>query len=175
MNITLSKFNALAAAKLTLMAVMMFGFGYAMVPLYYKICQVTGIKNLLNPADTDDIAVDPNRRLRVELDTNARGLVSMSPSVRLMDSVESGQTYSVIYTLKNLSNRRLVGQAIPSYAPARAGAWFKKIQCFCFDQLTMEPDEVREAPVVFIIDAAMPEDINTVALSYTFFEVEGAQ
>ncbi len=166
---------ALAAAggKLALFAVVMFGFGYALVPLYYKICEITGINNLLNPQTAQSAEIDESRALRLEFDTNARGLVSMSPSVRLMKDAHPGQTYSVIYTLKNLSARPLKAQAVPSYGPARAGKWFKKIQCFCFGQLELAAGEERQEPVVFVVDSALPEDIGTIALSYTFFEGEG--
>ena len=170
-----ASFNLIAAAKLSLFALVMFGFGYAMVPLYYKICDITGINQLLTPTATEDIAAADWREVRVELDVNSRGRLSMTPNLRLLETARLGETYSVIYTLKNLSNRRLIGQAVPSYGPARAGRWFKKIQCFCFDKLTMEPNETRQAPVVFVIDPSLPEDISAVALSYTFFEVEGAQ
>ena len=152
----------------------MFGFGYALVPLYYKICQVTGINNLLNAQSADDLIPDPERRLRLEFDTNTRGLVAMEPNIRLLHDAQPGQSYSVIYTLKNLSGRPLAAQAVPSYGPRRAGRWFRKIQCFCFEQLAMAAGEVRQAPVVFVIDPELPADIGTIALSYTVFEVEGA-
>lgn len=175
MSDSASRFNLAAAGKLVLFAVVMFGFGYALVPLYYKICQVTGLNNLLNAQSTGDFVPVAERRLRLEFDTNARGLVSMKPNIRLLHDARPGQSYSVIYTLQNLSGRPLVAQAVPSYGPPRAGRWFRKIQCFCFEQLTMTANEVRQSPVVFVIDPELPADINTIALSYTFFEVEGAQ
>lgn len=162
-----------SAVKLTFFAMVMFAFGYAMVPLYEKICQVTGLNNLLQPqAEEGEFTPDPTRLVRVEFDTNARGMVAMTPSMELAQ-LTPGKTYSVIYTLENLTDAPLIGQAVPSYSPRRADRWFKKIQCFCFDQLHMQPGEVRQAPVVFVVDPAMPDDINTLSLSYTFFEVEG--
>lgn len=164
---------SLTALKLAFFAAVMFAFGYGMVPLYEKICQVTGINNLLNPqAGAGDFAPDPNRVIRMEFDTNARGQVAMAPSMQLAQ-LAPGKTYSVIYTLENLTDAPLKGQAIPSYSPRRADRWVKKIQCFCFDQLHMQPNEVRQAPVVFVVDPELPPDISTVSLSYTFFEVEG--
>ena len=168
-------FNLVIPAKLLFFSALMFGFGYAMVPLYEKICAVTGINNLLNPSTVADIAPAIGRDVRVEFDTNSRAEVSMTPNLRLLKEITPGETYSVIYTIENLSGRRLVGQAVPSYGPSRSGKWFKKIQCFCFDKLTLEKDEIRQSPVVFVIDSELPEDINTIALSYTFFEVEGAK
>ncbi len=172
---TIAKTNLTAAGKLTLFAVAMFAFGYALVPLYYKICEVTGINNLLNPQSAEGLSIDKNRIVRLEFDVNSRGLVSMEPNIRLLSEAHPGKTYSVIYTLKNLSGRPLLAQAVPSYGPRRAGRWFRKIQCFCFTQLTMAVDEVRQAPVVFVVESELPTDINVIALSYTFFEIEGGQ
>lgn len=162
------------ALKLTFLAIMMFAFGYAMVPLYEKICEATGLNNLLQPAtDTDRFTVVENRQVRTEFVTNARGQVAMTPSHELA-RLRPGETYSVIYTLTNLSDQPLFGQAVPAYSPARSERWFKKIQCFCFDQLRMEAGETRKAPVVFVISPDLPPDIETISLSYTFFEIEGA-
>lgn len=166
--------SLVVAGKLSFFAVLMFAFGYAMVPLYEKICEATGINNLLNPADdVADLPMDGDRLLRTEFITTASGMLMMRPNMQLAE-INPGKTYSVIYTLKNLADKPLIGQAVPAYNPARAERWFKKIQCFCFDQLKMAPGEVRQAPVVFVVDAAMPPDIDTFSLSYTFFEVEGA-
>ena len=167
--------NLAVAGKLALLAVLMFGFGYAMVPLYEKICQATGIRNLLNPASVENITADPNRRIRAEFTPGRGAGVRITPSVEVLPQIHPGETYSVIYNLQNKSGKRIVGQAVPSYAPTRAGRWFKKIQCFCFGQLTLEPGETRQHPVVFTVDPALPSDIPTIALSYDFFEVEGAQ
>ena len=171
----LRHFNIAAASKLAVFAIVMLGFGYALVPLYEKICEVAGINNLLNPQRVDHLSTDITRRLRLEFDVNARGLVSMKPNTVLMENVHPGKTYSVIYTLKNLSGKPLLAQAVPSYGPPRAGKWFRKTHCFCFDQITMAAGEVRQEPVVFVIDPSVPEDINTIALSYTFFEIEGGR
>ena len=164
---------SVTAVKLSFFAVVMFAFGYAMVPLYEKICQVTGLNNLLNPqAEEGDFTPDPNRIVRTEFDTNARGMVAMTPSMHIAN-LTPGKTYSVIYTLENLTDKPLIGQAVPSFSPRRGDRWFKKIQCFCFDQLQLAPGEVRQAPVVFVIDTDMPPEVETLSLSYTFFEVEG--
>lgn len=161
------------ALKLSFFAIVMFAFGYAMVPLYEKICAATGLDNLLNPAtDTDSLVAQEDRTIRTEFDTNARGKVAMQPNMHLAD-LNPGKTYTVIYTLKNKTDRPIVAQAVPSYSPRRSERWFKKVQCFCFDQLRMSPGEVRYAPVVFIIDPQLPQDIKTLSLSYTFFEIEG--
>ena len=170
-------YNFAAAAKLSLLAVLMFGFGFAMVPLYYKFCEITGINNLLAPADApDEFVAAAARDVRVEFDVNSRADdIEITPTIRSIAKAQTGESYSVIYTIKNNSGRKLVGQAVPSFAPRRAAKWFAKIQCFCFDQLTMEKDEVLQAPVVFVIGRELPDDIPAIALSYTFFEVPGAQ
>ena len=170
-----SPLNLVVAGKLALLAVLMFGFGYAMVPLYEKICEATGIRNLLNPASVEGMVADPDRAVRAEFASGRGAGVSIAPSVSVMPELRPGETYSVVYTLKNDSGKQIVGQAIPAYSPTRAGRWFKKIQCFCFGQLTLEKDAVRQYPVVFVVDPELPSDIPTLALSYDFFEVEGAQ
>src|SRR5690606_366332 len=88
--------------------------------------------------------------------------------------VHPGELKQVTYEIRNRSNRPVTGQAIPSYGPQLAGRYFRKLDCFCFTQQTLAPGEVRRMPVVFVIDGGLPRDVNTITLSYTFFEVEGA-
>jgi len=168
-----SRHNQLMLAKLAVFSVLMFGFGYAMVPLYEKICQVTGLNNLLNP-DTEVAALEPvlDREVRLDFDANARGDVSFVPLTQKI-AANPGATYSVVYEIENLTDRELKGQSIPSYAPPSAQRHFKKLECFCFYEMTLAPREKVLLPVVFAIDPSLGEDVNAVALSYTFFEVEG--
>jgi cytochrome c oxidase assembly protein subunit 11 len=84
-----------------------------------------------------------------------------------------GQLMQVDFEIRNNSNRAITGQAIPSYGPQVAAGYFKKLECFCFSQQTLQPGEVRRMPVVFVIEDGLPQDVNTVTLSYSFFEVEG--
>ena len=84
--------------------------------------------------------------------------------------VNPGQMKQVMYRVVNLTDRTIVGQAIPSYGPARAGGYFKKIECFCFTQQTLQPHEVRLMPVQFVVQNDLPKDVDTITLSYTFFE-----
>ncbi len=79
----------------------------------------------------------------------------------------------VVFEVVNTSDRPLTGQAVPSYGPQQAGQYFKKLDCFCFAKQTLQPGEVRQMPVVFVVDPQAPEDLSTITLSYTFFEVEG--
>ena len=170
---TNERHNRLMLAKLAVFSALMFGFGYAMVPLYEKICQVTGLNNLLNPDDVESFVADPNREVRLEFAASAHGAVSFSPLTEIV-SANPGATYSVVYEIRNLTGRELRGQAIPSYAPARAQRHFKKIECFCFNQMTLKPHEKVMLPVVFSVDPALEQDMNAISLHYTFFEIEGA-
>jgi cytochrome c oxidase assembly protein subunit 11 len=162
--------------KLVAIAVLMFGFGYALVPIYEKICEVTGIRSLLKadrlPANTQ---VDLGRSVTVELDSNIRGLPWTFRPVAGSVVVHPGELTTVEYEVRNVTDRPITGQAIPSYAPDYAAEYFKKLECFCFQQQTLAPGEVRRFPVVFVVDAALPKDVNTISLSYTFFEVAGRQ
>ena len=125
--------------KLLVVATIMLGFGFALVPFYERICEVTGIRNVFQP---DAIAA---------------------------------QSTQVVYEVKNTLDRPITGQAVPSYSPQQAAPYFRKMECFCFRQQTLAPGEVRGMQVVFVIDPKLPPELNTVTLSYTFFEVNGAR
>jgi len=160
--------------KLLIVACAMFGFGFALVPLYETICEATGIRSILRPdpfpANTQ---VDAARSITVELDANTHDLAWSFRPVRRSIEIHPGELATVIYEVRNLQDRAVVGQAVPSYGPQLAAQYFKKIECFCFRQQTLAPGETRAMPVVFIIDPGLPRDINTVTLSYTFFAVAG--
>ena len=90
-------------------------------------------------------------------------------------SVRPGEVTQVVYEVRNTLERPVTGQAVPSYSPQQAALYFGKMECFCFRQQTLAPGEVRRMPVVFVIDPKLPPELNTVTLSYTFFEVNGAR
>lgn len=166
--------NARMLGKLLIIAVMMFGFGYALVPLYKKICELTGI-NVLSSKDglTDGIGntqVDTSRTITIEFDANAHGPWRFRPTVASM-KVHPGAMTQVTYEVVNTQARTVDAQAIPSYAPQQAAQYFKKVECFCFKQQTLQPNQARQMPVVFFIDPKLPRDVTTITLSYTFFEV----
>lgn len=170
------KLNARMLGKLLVVAVMMFGFGYALIPVYKKICEITGI-NTLTPKDAtvEEVAntqVDKSRTITIEFDGNAQGPWRFRPTVASMQ-VHPGEMAQVVYEVVNTQPRAIDAQAIPSYAPQQAAAHFKKMECFCFKQQTMGPNEAKQMPVVFFIDPALPRDVKTITLSYTFFEVAG--
>lgn len=169
-------------AKLAVIVALMFGFGYALVPLYKAICEALGI-NVLSLAERQvaladkGIAngngqVDYSREITVEFDTNARGPWDFKPAVRHM-TVHPGELSQVMYEFRNKQDRTMAAQAIPSYAPMQASAHFNKLECFCFNEYTLKPGESRQWPVVFVIDPKLPKDVKTITLSYTFFEVAG--
>jgi cytochrome c oxidase assembly protein subunit 11 len=163
--------------KLLVIAVLMFGFGYALVPVYRMICEITGI-NLLTPKDSmlapapDNTQIDKTRTITVEFDANAHGPWRFRPTVNSMQ-VHPGEMAQVVYEVVNTQARSIDAQAIPSYAPQQAGAHFKKVECFCFKQQTLSPNQAKQMPVVFFIDPALPKDVKTITVSYTFFEIGG--
>lgn len=166
--------NFVTLRKLLIVACAMFGFGFALVPFYKKICEVTGINNVLKADRVANSQVDTARWLTVEFDANVRNqlpwtFTPLEKSVRL----HPGELVQVAFEIRNNSARAVTGQAIPSYGPQLAGRYFKKLECFCFTQQTLQPGEVRRMPVVFVIERDLPQDVNTVTLSYSFFEVEG--
>lgn len=171
------RLNGTMLTKLLVIAVMMFGFGYALVPLYKMLCEVTGI-NVLTPVDADakefakNTQVDTSRTVTVEFDANARGPWRFAPMQGSMQ-VHPGELVTIIYEIANQQDRRMQAQAIPSYAPGKSAAYFRKLECFCFQQQWLDAREVRQFPVVFVIDPKLPKDVNTITLSYTFFEVGG--
>ncbi len=166
--------NRRLLTRLSIVAAIMFGFGYALVPLYERLCEALGINRLVDKAsDTGNTQIDYTRKVVIELDANTHNLPwQFRPLIRHIE-VHPGELTTVEYEITNLRNRPVTGQALPSFGPASAGAHMKKLDCFCFRQQTLGPGETRRMPVVFLIDDKLPSDINTITLSYTFFEVAG--
>jgi cytochrome c oxidase assembly protein subunit 11 len=164
--------------KLVIVAVLMFGFGWALIPLYRKICEITGI-NVVTQRDGSaegavrNTQIDTSRTVIIEFDANSQGPWRFRPHVSHV-KVHPGELVNVTYDLANLESRPVAGQAIPSYAPMQSAAHFQKIECFCFQQQTLAGGEIRQFAVVFYVDSDLPRDVGTVTLSYTFFEVAGA-
>ena len=173
--------NRRMVAKLLLITAMMFGFGYALVPMYQAICNALGI-NVLSQSErllpgmshkaSPNTQVDRSRTITIEFDANARGPWDFKPAVRSL-TVHPGELATVMYEFKNVQPRAMAAQAIPSYAPKQAMAHFNKLECFCFNEYTLAPGEKKQWPVAFVIDPKLPKDVTTITLSYTFFEVKG--
>lgn len=173
------KDNAQMFGKLLMLAVLMFAFGFALVPLYEKICEITGINVLTAKEKLDydeakrfaeNTQVDMNRLVSVEFDANAHGPWTFKPRNNVVEA-HPGELLTVVYEITNNLDRTVSGQAIPSYAPTQSASYFKKLQCFCFEQQTLQPGETMEFPVVFVVDPELPDGIRNITLSYTFFEV----
>ena len=162
--------------KLLVVAAIMFGFGFALVPFYEKICEVTGIRNVFQPdAVAANTQIDATRLVSVEFDANTQRLPWTFKPLQASVSVHPGEVTRAVYEVRNTLERSVTGQAVPSYGPQQAALYFRKMECFCFQQQTLGPGEVRKMPVVFVIDPKLPSELNTVTLSYTFFEVNGAR
>jgi cytochrome c oxidase assembly protein subunit 11 len=175
--------NTRMVGKLVVVAALMFGFGYALVPMYRAICNALGI-NILSVSEqrTSNVGsaerarantqVDRSRTVTVEFDANARGPWDFKPAQRSVE-VHPGEMVTVMYEFQNIQNRTMAAQAIPSYAPQQAMPHFNKLECFCFNEYTLAAGEKKTWPVVFVIDPKLPKDVKTITLSYTFFEVGG--
>lgn len=176
--------NRRMLAKLAVIALAMFGFGYALVPMYRTICEALGInvlslsERLTSGAPTvgrerkASSQIDYSRTITIEFDANARGPWDFKPAQRSL-RVHPGELATVMYEFRNVQNRTMAAQAIPSYAPMQASPHFNKLECFCFNEYTLKPGESRQWPVVFYVDPKLPRDVTTITLSYTFFEVGG--
>ncbi len=176
----LQRDNRRILGKLVVVTVLMFAFGYALVPIYRSICEVLGInvlavtteRNSTVAYDAKNSQVDASRTITIEFDANARGPWEFKPEQRSLE-VHPGELATVMYEFRNVQGRTMVAQAIPSYAPRQATSYFHKLECFCFTEQTLAPGESRQWPVVFVIDPKLPRDVKTITLSYTFFEVGG--
>lgn len=174
----LARENLRMVGKLVVVAAGMFAFGYALVPIYERVCEALGI-NILAVGERQvpsgsraaaNSQVDRTRVITIEFDANARGPWHFKPAQRSLQ-VHPGELATVMYEFQNVQDRRMAAQAIPSYAPRNSAAHFNKLECFCFNQYVLEPGEKKEWPVAFIIDPRLPKDVTTITLSYTFFEV----
>jgi len=173
--------NRSMLSKLLLFVAVMGCFAYAMVPMYKSICEVLGV-NVVARGDADASAygakgpvnsqVNAARNVTVEFDANARGPWEFHPAQSSV-VVHPGEMTTVMYEFKNTQSRTMTAQAIPSYAPGVAAGHFTKVECFCFKQHTLAPGESKTWPVVFYVDDKLPQDVRTITLSYTFFEVGG--
>jgi cytochrome c oxidase assembly protein subunit 11 len=173
--------NIKMLGKLGVIVLAMFGFGYGLVPIYKAICEMTGINVLAlgdkripgaTPKMPANTQVDVSRTITVEFDANSRGPWIFKPAQNTL-KVHPGELTTVMYEFQNTQDRTMSAQAIPSYAPAQSGAYFNKLECFCFQQYTLAPGEKKQWPVAFVIDPKLSKDVSTITLSYTFFEVGG--
>jgi cytochrome c oxidase assembly protein subunit 11 len=165
--------DRLLPLKLAGITLAMFAFGFALVPLYDVFCVLTGLNGkTANAATVTAPAPDPNRSVRVEfVGSVARGSPwQFEPDVTHID-VHPGQLYEAQFRARNLRDRELTGRAVPSIAPGAAAKYFNKTECFCFTSQQFQPHEERELKVVFMVAPQLPDDVDTLSLSYTYFDV----
>ncbi len=151
-----------------------FAFGFALVPLYDVICDITGVgnpKDLLRASNVQAAEYDESRLVTVEFvaDLPSVGSWEFHPVIAEM-KVNPGRLYEIDYVARNLTGRDTVAQAIPSVAPGKATAFFRKTECFCFVPQNFAKDEERVMPVRFVIDPNLPKSIDRVTLSYVFYD-----
>jgi len=159
--------------KFGVIVALMFAFGYLLVPLYEQICKAVGLRDIDGPDSVTSSQIDPTRSVRLELDANVSRLPwQFRPETPIVE-VHPGQLVNLLYEVENTSGRVMTGQAVPSYGPALAAEYVKKLECFCFTKQSFGPYEKRRMPVVFMLDPKLPADVGTITLSYSFFEVEG--
>jgi len=165
--------NKKVIGKLLVLVLAMFSFGFAMVPLYDVFCDVTGLNGKTDNEKaefTEAPTVDKSRLITVQFISSLNEQMPwefkpMTTSIK----VHPGEATKIEYFVRNTSHRDIVGQAVPSVAPGLAAAYFQKTECFCFTEQALKAGEERLMPVVFIVDSSLPEDLNELTLSYTFF------
>lgn len=163
------------ALKLSLIVVGMFGFGFALVPLYGLVCDITGLGGRTGGEyeyDPASMQADTSRLVKVNFITNTNGGMtwdfwSEKGGVR----VHPGEIQEVNFYVTNPTDRRMVGQAVPSVVPAEAAEFFHKTECFCFNSQTLEPGETMEMPMRFIVGPELPANVESISLSYSLFDI----
>ncbi len=166
---------------LTVVAVLMFGFTFALIPLYNVFCQVTGLNgkiDLKHPEKFTRYKIENSnlnkdqRRIVVEFDTNRNQQLAceFTPQHTALQVIPGELTHTS-YHVKNLTQKKMIIQAIPSISPGHVAKHLKKLECFCFNQQTLEPGEAMDLPLRFWLDPEIPEDIHRLTLSYTLFDV----
>lgn len=159
--------------KLFGVALAAFGFAFSLVPLYRIACEkVFGVRLEQGPATVAAGTAKADARwVTVEFDgaVNSKLPWTFEPEQKSM-RVQVGQQYEALYAARNTSDRPIVGNAVPSVAPAKASAYFNKTECFCFTEQLLAAGESRDMPVRFIVDPELPAGVKTLTLSYTFFK-----
>ena len=159
--------------RLLLMAIGMFGFGFALVPIYDVFCEITGFGGKTNGEAATDVAVAPDESREIDLEfvTTVNQYAPWEFHAELDGmTVHPGGLYEATFIARNLTDKHKVAQAVPSVAPQLAAQHFKKLDCFCFSQQEFMPGEEKAMPVRFIVDSDLPGYIDTITLSYTFFD-----
>ena len=170
-----NKENRSLMGRLLVLAAVMFGFGFALVPLYDVFCEITGFGGRTNAeAAVVEEAPDLDREIRIEFMTtvNAYAPFEFAADADSM-TVHPGKMYYATFTATNLSESHKVAQAVPSVAPVAAAEHFVKIECFCFNNQEFAANEAKAMPLQFIVDPDLPDYVDTITLQYTFFDTAG--
>ena len=172
--------NARTVKKSLLVAIGMFGFGFAMIPLYSVICDVFGLNGRFIELKKTEQAeyvtnvekrIDTSRTVRIEFLTTLNQKLDWEFGVKQNTiDVHPGKVYEVMFYAKNLTNKKVVAQAVPSVSPGYAAKYFSKMECFCFTQQTFKAGEARDMPLRFYVDPNLPKKVKTISLGYTFFD-----
>jgi len=161
------------AGRLILMAVAMFGFGFLLVPIYDAFCEITGLGGKTNRIAATGVSteVDQAREINLEFVTTVNQYApwEFHSEVEKM-TVHPGGMYEATFIARNLTDEIKIAQAVPSVAPQLAAKHFRKLECFCFTSQEFAPGEEKEMPVRFIVDSELPDYVDTITLSYTFFD-----
>ena len=167
--------NTILLKKLIVITIIMFFFGYALVPIYKKICDVTGVNFITKKEQNiENTQVDISRNINIEFDSNSRGKFGWKLEAKEKKiSVHPGQLIQTEYFLHNPSRHSVSAQAIPSYGPQIAAKYISKLECFCFRQQEIKPGQTLRLPVLFKVSSELPKEIHTITLSYTMFEIGG--
>jgi cytochrome c oxidase assembly protein subunit 11 len=169
--------DAMVGAICGFVVVLMVGAAYAAVPFYNWFCRSTGFNGTTQVAEAAPTSAPLARKIAVRFDSNvAGGLPWKFQPEKNQIEVKIGEVVTVYYTVTNQAARTTTGQAAYNVAPLTVGAYFQKINCFCFTEQTMKPGETRQMAVVFYVDPALVKDsdndgLNTITLSYTFYPV----
>jgi len=176
------KANIRTTRKTVLIVIAMFAFGFALVPLYSAICDVFGLNgrfiDLKKVEKAEYVAnverrIDTSRTVRVEFLTTLNQKLNWEFTAKQYTvDVNPGKVTEVMFYAKNLMNRKVVAQAVPSISPGNAAKYFSKLECFCFSNQTFKPGEAREMPLRFYVDPNLPKSVKTISLSYTFFDTQ---
>ncbi len=170
-----SQSNRKLTLKLLMAVVAMFGFGFALVPLYDVMCDTLGINGKTNTESVlqpQGMVPDESRSIRVEFMAHRNHDMpwSFEPKQAFMQ-VHPGQVIQTAFLAKNLSDRDIVGQAVPSVSPGLGASYFNKIECFCFNQQPLAGKAQAEMPLIFYIEPDIPDSIHTLTLSYTLYDI----
>jgi cytochrome c oxidase assembly protein subunit 11 len=165
--------NRRLVQRLLLVVVTMFGFGFALVPIYEVMCQALGINGKPSGSVYEGVqAPDQSRTVRVQfLATNAADMVWEFRAKNDELLVHPGAVNEMLFVASNPSQKPMTAQAVPSIAPSVAAAYFHKTECFCFTQQVLQPGQRIEMPVRFIVDRDLPEDVHHLTLAYTLFDI----